>query len=107
MENRELHKLLKNLIGNYFGSVFSKKNEIVLKNNKFYVFNNSAPPHTGHFLSLYICGNNVYVFDSLGKNDIGKSDIICQNCPKFIYLNNTQIQSNYSIICAIYCIFYI
>ncbi len=107
MDNGQLHIMLKRLIGRDFDRVFSRGNKVNIRNNKYYVFNTEIWPKTGHFISLYCCGSNIYVFDSLGVNNIDHHDIICQKTPNMIYLNNKKLQSTYSSICSLYCIFFI
>jgi len=107
MDNDELHIILKKLVGTYFDSVFARGNKIGLKNNRYYVFNTEIWPKTGHFIALYCCGLNIYVFDSLGVNNISHEDFLCQKTPNMIYLNNKKLQSDYSTVCALYCIFFV
>ena len=107
MDNEQLHIILKRLIGTHFDRVFSRDNKINIKNNSYYVFNTEIWPKTGHFIALYSCGLNIYVFDSLGVNNIDHHDFNCQKTPHITYLNNKKLQSNYSAICSLYCIFFI
>ena len=107
MDNHELHCMLKNLIGEGFDRVFSRQEKINIKNNKYYVFNTEIWPKTGHFIAIYSCGLNIYVFDSIGLNQFTISDIKCENKVRIVYLNSKKLQSQYSQICSLYCIFFI
>ena len=107
MENNQLHEILKKLIGSRFVRVFSKGEKSNFKICHYYVYNTSTPPQDGHFLAIYISAQRVYVFDSLAVN---KYEYFEQHFPchtKFTYVNNKKIQSEFSVICALYVIYVI
>ena len=105
MENNVLQDLLDRVIGDSFGCVFSKGEYLKMETCKFYVYNTSAKPFPGHFISLYV---NKYkcleVFDTSGKN-ILPSYITAQVNSIYTVLK-IQIQSPLSQVCSIYCIFW-
>ena len=105
MDNVSLSKILRKLIGPFFGKVFSKNELIRFSNKKFYVYNTAQKPKPGHFVALYICHPNIFVFDSLGNEHFPSN--IFGNSKNVIYVNKKQIQSNFSSICSIYVIYFI
>ena len=105
MDNILLGKILRKLIGPFFGKVFSKNEPIKFSNNKFYVYNTVQKPKPGHFIGIYICNPNIFVFDSLGNEHFPME--LSKKGEKIIYLNKKQLQSNFSSICSIHVLYFI
>lgn len=104
MENNVLETILNNILGDSFGGVFSKGEIITFRDDKYFVYNDAEKPHPGHFISLYYKDKTLYVFDSLAKKNI--PIYLRQRIGKVVNIVKRRLQSTYTQICGLYCIYF-
>ena len=106
MENRSLFAMLKTLLGKNFGKVYSKNEYFNLKKNTFYIYNTEVKPKFGHFVALYFDANKTLeIFDSL--NYMTLPEYLTKQAKKVIYVSKRRIQSKFSQLCGLFCLYWI
>ena len=106
MENKSLFAMLKALLGKNFGNVYSKNEYFKLKKNTFYIYNTEMKPKFGHFVALYYNANqNLEIFDSLNYTTV--PEYITKQTKIVNYVSNRKIQSKFSQLCGLYCLYWI
>lgn len=97
-------------IGGEFQGVFTNNN-FRLENRGYYVVNTVSDPKVmGHWVLFFIDeGNQVNFIDSFAKHPSTYGGNIFKICNKFNakYVVKNQLQSNDSLLCGLYCVYFI
>lgn len=114
MNTTQLEKILKGnaTTKNKFGGIYNNRNlKNIYNQNKFYIVNTTANPRVmGHWILFIFYNNILYFIDSLGRTAEKYGGCIknfFNECTiKKINLMKSQLQSNTSLVCGAYVIYF-
>ena len=108
LSNIELEKLAQQMLGKNFIGVYPCDSTPKNINKKIFsvIFNLSKHDENGtHFVAILKKNNDIFYFDSFGKNCYNEFILkFINSLSNTYYFNNFQIQNQSSIFCGIFCL---